>query len=221
MRYSRQSIEQQLAEAQITFVTLRSNPDLQVELTKYGYSAEHIAEGETLRSAANAAYQQQVTAYGNLRTAVDSLSETARQARTTYMRHVKSARIAFENQQGIVRILKLSGRRRVDLNGWIVQAQQFYSAALTDTVIQQGFAGVGVNKAALQQGAQQIENVVQELADRIHQKNIASERTTERNTVFYALRKWMHDFRLIARVALKDRPLILKQFGISARSVAS
>jgi hypothetical protein len=218
MPQSKRSIEQQLAEAQIMLTTLRSNPDLMSALAHYGYGEERIAEGEMLNTAAKASYQRQVTAYGGLRTVVDTLSMAEQQARAMYVHHVKIARLVFEHQRGILQTLHLLGKRKTYITGWLAQAQQFYAATLANTAIVSGFQSIGVTKNALEQGSQQVEAVARELAERSHRQGLARQTTRDRNAAMQELILWMRDFKLVARVALKDSPTILAQFGVRVRS---
>jgi hypothetical protein len=129
-------IEQRLTEAHVAITNVRASADLQVALAAYGYTPERIQQGELLRDTAKAQYQQKITAYGGLRAATDALTSAERQAQAIYMRQIKIARVALEDERGALQALHLSGRRKPTLAGWIAQAQQFYAAALADSTIQ-------------------------------------------------------------------------------------
>jgi hypothetical protein len=100
------------------------------------------------------------------------------------------------------------------LAGWIAQAQQFYAVALADSPIQDKLAEFSLNRSMLQDGAPPIEAVAARHATRRQQRGTAQNATSVRDAVLIELDTWMRDLRIIARVALKDRPQLLEQIGV-------
>jgi hypothetical protein len=211
-------IEHRLTEAQVAITNVLASPDLQDALAAYGYTAERIAQGETLCGAAKAQYQHKVAAYGGLRSAGDALSIAERQAQGVYTRHIKIARVALESDRGALQALHLLGRRKPSLAGWLVQAQHFYAVALANPTIMRKLADFSLAPRMLEEGARQVETVAARHAARRQQRAIAQDATRSRNEALTELDDWMHDFKTIARVALKERPRLLEQLGVAARA---
>jgi hypothetical protein len=209
------TIEQRLSEAQIAITNMRASAELQAALAAYGYTSERIHQGELLRDRANAQYRQKITAYGSLRSAADALTSAERQAQATYMRHVKIARVALEGDRGALQALHLIGPRKRTLAGWLAQAQQFYATALADVSIQRRLASFSLSGGMLEDGAHQIEAVAARHAGRSQQRGNAQNATSVRNAALSDLDTWMRDLKIIARVALKDRPQLLEQIGMT------
>lgn len=209
------TIEKKLTEAHVALTNVRASVELQTALAAYGYTADRIKEGEQLREAAKAQYQQKITAYGGLRAAADALTSAERQAQALYMRHVRIARVALADDRGALQTLHLNGRRKPNLAGWIAQAQQFYAAALADSAIQSTLAGFSLTYKMLDDGAQQIASVAARHAARRQQLGTAQNATSVRDKALTELDSWMRDLKVIARVALKDRPQLLEQIGMT------
>lgn len=217
-KVSRPNVEQRLTLARVALTNAQANPEIQAALQTFGYTTERIEQGEMLYEAAQTQYQQKITAYGGLRTAADALSSAEQQAQATYTRHVKIARVALEDDRGALQALRLQGKRKMNMAGWLAQAQHFYAVALADVAIQRKLADFSLTRTVLQEGARQVEAVATGNATRSQQRGVAQDATRVRNKAITALDKWMSDFRTIARVALKDRPQMLEQLGITVRS---
>jgi hypothetical protein len=208
------TIEQRLSEAYVAITNVRANTELQAALAAYGYTPERILQGERLRDSAKTHYQQKITAYGGLRAAADALNGAEQQAQALYMRHVKIARVALADDRGALQTLHLIGRRKPTLAGWIAQAQQFYAVALTDVNIQRKLAAFSITGGMLEDGAHQIEAVAARQATRRQQRGSAQHATSLRDAALNELDTWMRELKIIARMALKDRPQLLEQIGV-------
>ena len=210
------SIEARFALAQIAIGNALADPTLSAALATYGYTAERLRQGDVLRETARAFHQRQKEAYGDLFAAGDALDAARRQVQATYMRHVKLARVAFENDRGATQKLALAGERKQSLVGQLAQAQQFYASALSDSAILNKLAGFGITQALLEAGQRQVDAVGAGNAARRQRKGAAQDATRMRDDALTALDAWMSDFTKIARVALKGRPQLLEKVGIAA-----
>jgi hypothetical protein len=215
MPKSKPTIEQRLSEANIAIINVRASAEVQAALAAYGYTPERIHQGELLRDRAKAQYRQKIAAYGDLRTAADALSSAERQAQALYIRHVKIARVALDDDRGALQALHLIGQRKKSLAGWLAQAQQFYTVALADASIQHRLASFSLSGGMLEDGAREIEAVAARHASRSQQRGIAQNATSVRDAALTDLDTWMRDLKIIARVALKDRPQLLEQIGVT------
>src|SRR4051812_44754378 len=105
--------------------------------------------GRALRDKARVLYQRQKGEYGNLLAAGDALDAAQRQAKDTYMRHVKVARVALKADRGALQALNLAAQRRRALSEWLAQAQQFYANALAERTILDRLATFGITQPQL------------------------------------------------------------------------
>src|SRR5215212_9773251 len=105
-------IEQRLTLATIAIGTALAEPSLAPALAGFGYSAERLRQGGSLRESALALYQRQKGAYGDSQTANDAYAAAQGLAQETYMRYVKVARVALEAERGALQKLSLTGQRK-------------------------------------------------------------------------------------------------------------
>jgi hypothetical protein len=211
------SIEERFKWAQIAIGNALADPALLAALAEYGYNANRLQQGNVLREQAWALYQQQKGQYGDLSTAGDELGAARQQARATYMRYVKTARLALGANRGASQKLDLATERKRPLAKWLAQAQQFYTQALSDTTILDKLAEFGITQAMLEAGRRQLDAVSKSEATRQQHQGAARDATRRRDEMIAALDAWMSNFTKVARMAFEGQPQLLEKLGIKAR----
>jgi hypothetical protein len=216
MTFTKKSIEQQLATANIAIGNALTEPSLATALAGFGYNTERLRQGGALHEKALSLYQRQKGAYGDSQTASDAYAAALALARATYMRHVKVARVALEGERGSLQKLGLAGARKEAQAAQLAQAQQFYANALFDTAILGKLSAFGITKEMLAAGQRQLDAVAQSDSARRQRQGAARDAKRARDVALAALAGWMRDFMQVARVALRDRPQLLEMLGAHA-----
>ena len=216
MSFTKKSIEQQLALANIAIGNALTDPSLATALAGFGYTAERLRQGSALHEKALSLYQDQKGAYGDAQTASDAYAAALALAHATYMRHVKVARVALEGERGSLQKLGLAGARKEAQAAQLAQAQQFYTNALFDPAILGKLSAFGITKEMLAAGQRQLHTVAQSDAARRQRQGAARDAKRARDAALAALTGWMRDFMQVARVALRDRPQLLEMLGAHA-----
>ena len=93
--------------------------EIQTYLNQYGYTKTRLQEGQQLYTLALEAYQKQQLNYGQQMSSTETVNTLWQEARESYMRCVKIARVAFRNNAGVARALALNGERKKSLSGWL------------------------------------------------------------------------------------------------------
>lgn len=211
------SIEERLREAQVAIGNALADPALLTALGEYGYNATRLQQGRALRQQAWALYQGQKGEYGELSSAGDGLEAVQQQARATYMRYVKVARVAIEGDRGASHKLDLTTGRKRPLAKWLAQAQQFYTHALSNADILDKLAEFGITRAMLEAGQHQVDAVGEGEAVWRQRQGAARDATRVRDELIAALDAWMRNFTKVARVVFEGRPQLLEKLGIKTR----
>lgn len=212
------SINDRLTAAQVALDNTQTDPILQEALGALGYSAERLQEGEGLLARAREAHETMTVEYGDQYDATDAMKRAYETANSTYMRHLKIARVALQDERGIAQKLGLNGRRKSTLSDWVEQARPFYDNALSSTEVQTALGRFGITAEQLESGRSQIEAVAAANAVQEREKGEAQDATKRRDASVDDLDAWMSDFRTIARIALEDQPQQLEKLGIYAPS---
>jgi hypothetical protein len=218
MSSTNETIEQQLSHASIAIGNALAEPSLAQALAGFGYSTERLRQGSALCENAQTLYQRQKSAYGDAQTANDAYAAALELAQATYMRYLKVARVALEGERGSLQKLGLAGERKRTRAAQLAQARQFYANALFDPAILARLTAFGMSQSMLVAGQRQFEAAAQADATRRQRQGTAQYATRERNAALAALASWMHDFRQVARVALRDKPQLLHMLGANPQS---
>lgn len=213
-----ESIDSFLNRAQVALDNAANTPKIQEYLLEYGYTPAKIQAGRKLYETAWALQQQQRKEYGEQIEATDTLRQIRETVNNNYMRCLKIARIAFQNNPGVATELDLNGDRKRSFSGWLSQIQQFYTNALTNSTILQGLGEYGITEAILKQYQQEVNAVEAANLQQEKEKGDAQNATQQRDKAIDELNQWLSDFIAIARIALEAEPQLLESLGILARS---
>lgn len=209
-----QSIEARLLNAQVAISNAESDVEVQSYLAEFGYNAERLAEGRALYDRAQQLHQKQVKEYGDQFAASDALKSAWHEARTQYMRFVKVARVALKSERSAYQKLDLTGERKRSLSGWLAQARQFYTNALSSPDILAKLGEFGVTQQKLEAGKKLVDDTEAANAAQEKEKGEAQQATQERDAGFEDMDDWFSDFLAIARIALEEKPQLLEKLGI-------
>ncbi len=211
---AKKSIAQRLLEAKIAIENALSDSVILQMLTLFGYGEARLTAAKTQRDNAEALFQKQKTEYSEKEAATGTLEQSMADANKEYMRCVKLGRVGLKDNAGALLKLGLVGRRKNRIAEWLVQVNQFYSNALADPAIIAELAKVGIPQARLETGQQLVEAVETAKLTQEKESGDAQQATLDRdNAVTENVDEWMADFKVVARVALEDKPQLLEKLG--------
>ncbi len=211
-------IAQQIASAETALQNSVQNGMVASSLAEYGYSLDHIAEGQALCDSARAARFAHEQAHAAQIQAASNCKASWAHAAALYMRQLKIARIAVQGVPGAARTLALDGRRKQGMAAWLADARQFYSGLAAQPELAARLGSYGITEARLAPARAALDAL--ELADQAHEhaRGASQAALATRRAAFAALHAWMSDFMKIARIALEDEPQLLESLGVRVRS---
>ena len=159
MAQTSQSIDQRMLAAQVAIDNALTGTEIKPLLAEYGYDDTRLNEGKALLTALQDLHQKQIQEYGEQYAASDFLKTKWDEANSLYMKHVKVARVALQDERGSSQKLDLGGKRKVSLSGWLAQSNQFYINALADADILSKMNNFGITQAKLENGKQLVQEV--------------------------------------------------------------
>lgn len=238
---SRQSISDQLAQADRILSVAASDPELQTALAVVGYDAAELAHGREVYAAAHAAHIARHAAHGaqlGATAAVNDLRATVDQQVSSL---TQIARAVFIDSRAIQGLLGISAprRKRVPANMpdddtaeaptatklvaarhsraqsvVLARARQLYTSALDRPDITAALTKVGYTHARLEAERGCVTRLEVLDADHERIKGAAKRAVTLQRAALHALDIWTRRFRGIARVALRERPDLLDKLGL-------
>ena len=212
----KKTIDSFLLKAKIAIENGMSNAEIAGIMKEFGYTSEKMAEGNTLLIKANELNIKQKKEYGEQYAATDAVNNRYNQINTSYMKHIKLARLVFKDERDKFKGLELSGERKRSLSGWISQAKQFYTGMLSEEGNITGISKYGITKEKLEAGLTAVEELESLKVKQEKESGEAQQATVERDNCFDELNEWIGEFRTVARIALEDKPQYLEMIGIKA-----
>jgi hypothetical protein len=211
-------VEQEFELAEIAISNTLADRELYAVLAACGYDTARLREGSQLCEKARASHQRQKGEYGELHAANKALDAARQQVRASYIRHVEMARVAFKDDLAVRDKLGLAAKRKVAHAGWLEQARQFYSYALSDPAILGPLSRFGITQDVLKESQRQLASVLEHNAARWRRKGAARDATIARDQARAELSAWLRDFMKVARIVCKGQPQLLDKLGIPPRA---
>jgi hypothetical protein len=212
MSKSQTTIAEQLTAAQVALDNSLADAEIQALLASRSYTAEKLAEGQALLTAARAARSAEEAALGTQQVATEALAPLKAQAVGAYQTLAKIARAIAS--PGVLAGLGLKGPMPLSVAGFLSAAGTLFDNAPTlPDLAAYGYSTAQLAAERAKITAYADANAVQEAA-----KGAARQAAREQAAALQALHEWMARFIKIARVALQDKPQLLEKLGVPVRT---
>ena len=188
-----------------------ANPAILKKLAALGYDRKSIVAGQQLLTKMKNQQQLRETGENSQKASTQQVTQARQDANDRYMSHVKLARLIVPKDSQAWNDMKLSGRRRQDMAGWLMQTQAFYqhAPAVAELLAQRGISAEEV--AQTQAMTEAVAEARVEQNRHRGNKQVAKVRRDEERE---ALQKWMSKFIRAARYAFEDDKQQLESLGI-------
>ena len=208
------SIAEFLESARVLIENARDVPFVAQAVAAYGYDGPRIQEGLATLVTAQTLVSRQAQDYGEAYEATEALNRTWEADGTAYTRALKVARVAFGSDPRAAGALKLPGRRKESLVGWLEQTTPFYDNLLSDSALAATMASHGYPESRLREEQKLVAAVRQAVNLRLKESGEAQSATVARDKALDVLDAWVIAFKAICRVALADDPQQLEKLGV-------
>lgn len=209
------SIDRIIQERQNAIENALNYTEIQKRMASVSYDRKKLMEGKTLNEKVRLLHASKVDKYGSQYKSTDTLKAEISQSKAMYKKHLTMARMAYEGDRGMQAKLQISGRREVSTEGWIAQAMALYSKT---EEIAEAMSQYGVTLEELSQTKAMIEAITTRRQQQLQKIGEAQDATEKRDAALKAMDEWMKDFKIAARLALKDNPQWLEILGIRVKS---
>lgn len=188
-----------------------SYPEIQKRMAVFHYDRKKMLEGRSLYQKVQMLQLAKQDKYGSQYASTDAFKKDMDLASQQYKRHLKTARLAFEDQRGVEETLQIRGKRKSDLDGWLEQAHTFYSRI---GGYMEEITRYNITAEELTQTGAMVEALYASRQQQLQSIGEAQHATEQRNEARRELRLWMSRFKKTARVALQDESQLLEVLGI-------
>ena len=215
------SIKERLNAAQLALNNTLAVTEIQEAVGKYGYNRTKVEGGQALYKEALAAVEVRDEAAGAQQAATDKANAARTSAREVYQALAKVARAIFAKDRAKLTSLGLTGRMPAAAGEFLGTAYALFDNAVRVADVRTALSEYGYDEARLQEERAKME--AYDLANQAQEAALgaAQQATRDQDAALKALDEWVAQFLKIARVALRGKPELLEQLGITVRSTPS
>lgn len=188
-----------------------ANPDILRKLATLGYDRKAIVAGQQLLTKMQAQQQERETGENRQKAGTRQVRQARQEAHARYMAHLKLARLIVPSDSQAWNDMKLGGRRRKDMAGWMMQTQAFYQYA---PAVADRLARRGITTAELAQAQAMVEAVAETRVEQNRRRGTKQVAKVRRDEERMAVQQWMSKFIRAARFAFADDKQQLEVLGI-------
>ncbi len=188
--------------------------ELSAPLAEVGYDTKKMQVGKQLHQKVLERNEGQKKEYGEQHQATENVNMAKKSFHKIYIKHVKIARVALENNLSAYTALELGGKRKRSLSGYVAQGQLFYGNLLKNSEWKAAMEEYKVTTQKLEEGQQGLENIKSLYETQKKETGEAQKATESRDQALDEFDEWYSKFKKMARIALEDDPQLLEMLGI-------
>ena len=207
----KKSIYEELEYYRLIISGALASPTILKKLAVLGYDRKAILAGQQLLLGMKAQQQVRESGQHSQKASTQSMRQSYQEANARYLAHVKLARLIVPADSQAWNNLQLTGRRRKDLAGWMMQTQAFYQHAPT---VAERLAQRGITPEELTQTQAMIEAVGEARVEQNRHRGDKQVAKVRRDQEREALQQWMSKFIRAARYAFAEDKQQLEALGI-------
>ncbi|UCH96906.1 MAG: hypothetical protein JSV88_08665 [Candidatus Aminicenantes bacterium] len=195
-----------------------ADPYIQEMAAKYGYDNQRLLEGKSLMERTVNLYEGFKNKEKNQILKYKEFAEIWKQARKTYHRFIKTARLAFDGNKELLDRIGVKFIKAAPFGVGVAQAKLFYNNLEQMPEILSEMGKYNVSPQEIQEGKNQVLNA--EVAKSQHNNAVAETQQASalKALEFKKLSTWIADYRKVMRVALKSDGQLLEKLGIRVPS---
>lgn len=209
--------EEMLQNAKILFETLENNSKIAEKLDDYGYSADEIAKGKFLYTAAQSKYgvnkketEEERVSHLNFKQKMDNVSKL-------YREHRNKAKLVFKDNEAAKITLGLNEKNSRSIVVLLEEMAHFYANLSRQEPLVRALNRVKITEQVVNNQISVINEAKDLYAIYSQEKNESEQATKDKNKAFETLDKWMRELYSYSKYALAEEPQFLQMFGKSIR----
>ncbi len=212
------SIADKIMAAETKVNNTLAYPEILAKVAVFGYSELVMQEGRVLVEEVKILNQHQDLKYGEQKAATQRVRELWGEAKRKYADLISFCRLAMRNDTLAIRALNLDGQRKESLTGWLKEANSFYGNLIESAEFQGKLARFNITEEIISEHREALEELNAAVTQQDKEMGDAQESTKLRDIKLDEMEEWIHDFTVVARIALADEQQWLEKLGIFEES---
>jgi len=202
-----------IQQARTLIENAAGTPEIAKALAVYGYTEARFKDGLDLLGRTEKLMMRKNMESGEKIEATADFVKAWREANVMYIKTLKIARIALEDEAKSDAGLLLSGARKQTFSGWSFQASNFYGNLLSRKALVDKMGVYGYNKEALAKEKDVVDQAVKTYGRHAIQSGEAQVATQEKDAKLDELDAWVSALRAVCEIALSDDREQLEKLG--------
>ncbi|PKL23359.1 MAG: hypothetical protein CVV47_15655 [Spirochaetae bacterium HGW-Spirochaetae-3] len=202
-----------IQEARTLIENAASTQEIAKALAVYGYSEARFKEGLDLLERTEKTMMKKSMEHGEKIEATADFVKAWRAANVMYVKTLKIARIALEDDARCDAGLLLSGARKQTFSGWSFQANTFYHNLLSRKVLVARMGVYGYSPESLAKERDVVDRTAKTYQRHAVQSGEAQVSTQEKDAMLEELDAWVSALRAVCEIALYDDREQLEKLG--------
>jgi len=189
--------------------------DIAAELLNFGYTPDRLKSGLSLVAEVTELNNKQQAEYADQYQASETFEKAFNKSYKAYIRDIKIARIAFNENTDARIALMLDGTRKQVYSGWLKQANAFYTNLLNSKELLATIAVFSIKADQLEAEFKDMKELADLSSSHQKEKGEAVNATKVRDEKMMELDKFISELTRICKIAFDDSPENLKLIGIN------
>ena len=202
-----------IQDARTLIVNAAGTPEIAEALAVYGYTEARFKEGLDLLESAEKLVMRKSMEHGEKIEATADFAKAWREANVMYIKTLKIARIALEDEAKSDTGLQLSGARKQTFSGWYLQAGTFYTNLLSRKALVNKMGVYGYSRESLAKEKGVVDGTAATYQRHAAQSGEAQVATQEKDRKLDELDDWVSALRAVCEIALYDDREQLEKLG--------
>jgi hypothetical protein len=196
-----------------SFDFVKSQKSIQERLSSFGYTAELIAEGQSLLHETAKAMKEKKIRYNKRSEAYQAFTSVYNELSESFRLHKSIANVVFRTDKKS--LVKLTGMNFASKNyeKSMEQISTFYTLSRSNTEVQSKLARLRLTPEKLDLVKDLIPSVEAARANYINEKAKSKDATKIKNIALAKMTYWMQEFYAVAKLAIEDQTLLEKTLG--------
>jgi hypothetical protein len=209
-----EALNRYLTRSRTMLTAALQNEDVRSALEPFGYDDAALQDLLTGLEEVESLYRTQREEYAEQYEATEDFYEQFGAVEQQFSRHRRLARVAFKNGGREFDLLNLGGTRVRDFDGFMHQAQEFYTAIQSHPDVAEPLGRFSLTAEVAGDALSALTAVQEAKTTQLAEIEDAQAATQRRDRAMADFRGRMSDLREILRVATADRPQLREAVGM-------
>lgn len=206
--------EQQLLQnLDVFFKNIETQEEIASRMREYGYDSNEVNKGKALYQKVLGFYAASIKSSQEEKSSHKIFTEKMKQLTEVYTDDRKKLRVLFKDEDITLANLRMKGRVPRNNANFLDDVRVFYTTIQQSDVLRQQVIRMKIDETHLNEQLALLAGIEDAYADYTREKGESQQATKDRNIALRELEKWTRLFYNFAKIALKDKPLLLESLG--------